>query len=112
MTITLAGIGLLQILVLVGLIASAVFYLIELYSAAQFFRPRRLAASPYRPAVTVLKPLKGLDIELYENLTTLCQQRYSAPLQLIFGVADPDDPAIRVVRQMQRDYPRLDIELV
>jgi cellulose synthase/poly-beta-1,6-N-acetylglucosamine synthase-like glycosyltransferase len=112
MTITLAGIGLLQILVLVGLIASAVFYLIELHSAAQFFRPRRLVASPYRPAVTVLKPLKGLDIELYENLTTLCQQRYSAPLQLLFGVADPHDPAIGAVRQLQREFPRLDIELV
>src|SRR5271156_2419366 len=102
MAITFEGIGLLQIPILVGLVASAVFYLIEIYSARQFFRPRRHADSPYRPAVTVLKPLKGLDIALYENLVTLCQQRYSAPLQLIFGIADARDPAGGVVRRLQR----------
>ena len=112
MAITLDGIGLLQVLFLIALGASAVFYVIELYSAAQFFRFRGLAESPYRPAVTVLKPLKGLDIELHQNLVSLCQQRYSAPLQLLFGVADPDDPAIAVVQQLQREFPRLDIELV
>src|SRR5271169_1216298 len=112
MAITLESIGLLQIPIALGLVASAVFYLIEIYSARQFFRPRRRAASSYRPAVTVLKPLKGLDIELYENLVTLCQQRYSAPIQLIFGVADGRDPAVGVVRRLQREFPRLDIELV
>src|SRR5262245_11776526 len=105
-------ITLLQIPILVGLAASAIFYVIELYSARQFFRPRPLAASGYRPAVSVLKPLKGLDIELYENLRTLCQQRYAAPFQLLFGVADADDPAVAVVRRLQREFPKLDIDLV
>lgn len=108
----LDNISLLQIPILIGLLASAVFYLIELYSARQFFRPRPLAASGYRPAVSVLKPLKGLDIELYENLVTLCRQRYAAPFQLLFGVADPSDPAVGVVQRLQREFPKLDIELV
>ena len=112
MAITLESIGLLQIPIAVGLLASAVFYLIELYSARQFFRPRPVAASGYRPAVSVLKPLKGLDIGLYDNLVTLCHQRYPAPFQLIFGVADPHDPAVAVVRRLQREFPKLDIELV
>lgn len=105
-------ITLLQIPILVGLAASAIFYVIELYSARQFFRPRPLAASGYRPAVSVLKPLKGLDIELYDNLRTLCEQRYAAPFQLLFGVADADDPAVAVVRRLQREFPKLDIDLV
>src|SRR5215475_8133212 len=109
---TLDHIGLLQIPIFIGLIASTIFYLIELYSARQFFRPRPLATSGYRPAVSVLKPLKGLDIELYENLLTLCQQRYAAPFQLLCGVADLDDPAIAIVRRLQREFPRVDIELV
>lgn len=112
MEITLQGVGLLQMLIAVGLLASAVFYAIELYSARQFFRPRRPAPSGYRPAITVLKPLKGLDVELYHNLVTLCRQRYSAPVQLIFGVADAMDPAVGVVHRLQREFPKLDIELV
>jgi ceramide glucosyltransferase len=104
--------GLLQIPIFVGLIASAIFYVIELYSARQFFRTRPLAPSGYRPAVTVLKPLKGLDIGLYENLVVLCRQRYASPVQLIFGVAEPDDPAVGVVRRLQREFPAADIQLV
>jgi ceramide glucosyltransferase len=109
---TLDEIGLLQIPILVGLVASAVFYVIEIYSAQQFFRPRAAAASGYRPAVTVLKPLKGMEIELYENLVSLCRQRYTAPYQLLFGVADPNDPAVGVVQRLQREFPKLDIDLV
>ena len=112
MTIALNSIGLLQIPIALGLVASAVFYLIELYSARQFFRSRPLAPSGYRPSVTVLKPLKGLEVELYENLLSLCQQRYSAPFQVVFGVADPHDPAVDVVRRLQREFPKLDIELI
>lgn len=105
-------IGLLQIPILIGLLASAVFYVIEIYSARQFFRPRAAAASGYRPAVSVLKPLKGLDIELYDNLVSLCRQRYTAPFQLLFGVADADDLAVGVVQRLRREFPKLDIELV
>lgn len=106
------NVDLLQILILIGLIASTVFYLIELYSARQFFRPRPFAPSGYRPAVSVLKPLKGLDVDLYDNLASLCRQRYPAPVQLLFGVADPADPAVAVVERLQREFPAVDIELV
>src|SRR4051812_44683342 len=104
--------NLLQLIIFVGLIGSSVFYLIELYSARQFFRPRPLAPSGYRPAISVLKPLKGLDPGLYENLTTLCRQRYTAPVQLLFGVADRNDPAIAGVRRLQREFASVDIEVV
>lgn len=95
----------------VGLIAAAIFYLIELWSAAQFFRPRPALQPPFEPPVTVLKPLKGLDVELYENLLSLCAQRYPA-FQVLCGVADADDPAAAVVRRLQRERPDLDLELV
>src|SRR6185295_19116392 len=112
METVLATVDLLQLPILIGLVASAVFYVIELYSARQFFAARGLADGRFRPGITVLKPLKGLDIELYANLATLCHQRYAAPVQLIFGVADHDDPAIGVVRRLQREFPTLDILLV
>jgi ceramide glucosyltransferase len=112
METVLATVDLLQLPILIGLVASAVFYVIELYSARQFFAARGEADARFRPGVSVLKPLKGLDIELYANLATLCHQRYAAPVQLIFGVADHDDPAIGVVRRLQREFPTVDILLV
>ena len=63
------------------------------------------------PGVTVLKPLKGLDVDLYRNLSTFCEQDYPE-FQILFGVADADDPAVRVVRQLQAAYPGVDIDLV
>lgn len=68
------------------------------------------AASPRLP-VTVLKPLCGLEPRLEENLATLCQQTYPA-YQLLFGVRDPQDPAIAVVERLKARYPEQDIHLV
>ena len=101
-----------QALIFVGLIVSAIYCLVMLYSARQFFarRPDEEGVSD-EPAVTVLKPLKGLDVELYENLRDLCLQDYGR-LQLVFGVADALDPAVAVVQRLQRDYPQVDIDLV
>ncbi len=103
--------NLLYLPIYIGLAASAVFYLIELWSAGQFFRARPAIRPPFQPPVTVLKPLKGLDVELYENLLTLCRQQYPT-FQILCGVADADDPAIAVVRRLQREFPQLDLEIV
>jgi len=90
------------------------FYGHCLYAAWEFVRHRRREDSPaaeFQPAVTILKPLKGEDIGLYDNLATFCRQRYPV-FQIVFGVADGDDPALRSVRRLQRDFPEVDIEVV
>jgi len=63
------------------------------------------------PAVTVLKPLCGAEPGLYENLRSFCQQDYPE-FQIVFGVCDPDDPALRVVDRLQAEFPRLPIDVV
>ncbi len=63
------------------------------------------------PAVTVLKPLCGAESELYACLRSLCDQRYPS-FQIVFGVRDPDDPAIAVVRRLQRELPHVDMDLM
>jgi len=63
------------------------------------------------PPVTLLKPLCGLDVELLENLRSCCRQDHPE-FQIIFGVRDANDPAIGVVRQLIREFPDLDLELV
>jgi len=62
-------------------------------------------------AVSVLKPLCGIEPRLYENLATFCEQADPC-FQLLFGVSSPIDPAIAIVRRLQEAYPLLKIELV
>jgi len=93
----LAGIGALQCL------AGAA-------SVARFARSR-MAGPTARPAVTILKPLHGDEALLEAALESVCRQDY-AVFQIVFGVQDPADPAIRVVRRLQSRYPGRDLALV
>lgn len=65
----------------------------------------------FTPPITVFKPLKGLDEELEENLRTFFLLDYPV-FQLLFCVADADDPAIDVVRKLCAEFPNQDAELV
>ena len=103
---------LVQLILAIGLAASTFCYLLGIYSAEEFFARRRPPRSDVpRAGISVLKPLKGLDVELYENLASLCRQSYQ-PLQILCGVVDEFDPAVDVVRRLQRDFPQIDLDLV
>ncbi len=65
----------------------------------------------YTPPITIYKPLKGLDESLEANLRTFFELDYPQ-YQLIFCVADEDDPAIPVVQHLLAAYPDQDAELI
>jgi ceramide glucosyltransferase len=73
------------------------------------------ARIPGQPAeslpASVLKPLCGEDPELYANLASFCRQDYPS-WQIVFGVQDPSDPAIAVVRRVIAEFPDADLKLV
>ena len=68
-------------------------------------------AKPYS-AVTILKPLHGAESGLYENLASFCAQDYPSPVQILFGVQDPGDPAIAIVEKLIEDHRGRNLELV
>jgi ceramide glucosyltransferase len=72
-------------------------------------RPSQVAMSD-APPVTVLKPLRGAEHAIYECLRSFCEQDYPR-FQVVFGVSDADDPAIAVVRRLQREFPNRDLKL-
>ncbi len=109
-----------QIVAVVGIISSSLYYLLCLWSAAQYLRERQeeaqaaqLEAQPVLvlPPVSILKPLKGTDPEMYQSFRSHCLQDYPE-YEIIFGVSDPDDPAIESVKKLQREFPDRRIHLV
>ena len=64
------------------------------------------------PAVTLLKPLKGCDEHTESCLRSWLVQDYPAPVQVLFGVKDADDPACEVVRKLIAEFPQHDARLV
>jgi len=77
---------------------------------SQLAEPGSAAGKP-TSAVSILKPLKGLDPEAWESFCSHCEQDYPQ-FQLIFGVSDAADPAVDVVGKLQAKYPALAIELI
>jgi ceramide glucosyltransferase len=83
-----------------------------LWSAAAFyFRKRPARRSRFAPPVSVLKPLCGIDPQGYESLRSHCLQDYPN-FELIFGVHDHDDPVVRTVERLKREFPSVSIRLV
>lgn len=95
------------------LVAGAAGCLFMLLAAALMaFPPQRAQAAAAAPGVTILKPLHGDEAGLYENLASFCQQDYPGAVQIIFGVENPNDPAIAVVERLRAALLGQAIELV
>src|SRR6185369_12538755 len=68
-----------------------------------FFRARSdqgMPAPQILPSVSVLKPLSGDEPGLRAHLESFCRQDYPGEVQIIFGVQDPNDRAIRCVEDL------------
>lgn len=101
-----AGLGLTALALLSAGYALAAACLAGRFKAARGRVPTKC------PPVTLLKPLHFDEPRLKQNLESFCVQDYAGPVQVVFGVQDPLDPAIRVVEAIKRENPKLDIELV
>ena len=102
------------LLAIIGVAATAfaASYAVVVLTAVLVWHARRPAVIP--PGllpVTLLKPLCGAEPRLYEHLRSFCLQDYP-DYQIVFGVRDPADPALAVVRRLQAEFPRLPIDLV
>ncbi len=107
----------LETIAAIGTVGSLFFYFLSALSLASFIGDRRkqfkqVPLPPTQlPPVSILKPLRGVDPEIWESFCSHCEQAYPN-FQLIFGVSDPADPAIEVVRKLQAKYQNLPIELI
>ena len=98
-------------LLLIPCLTAIWFYCYSIYGAKDLFSRPSQNGSGFEPPVTILKPLCGLDTGGYENLASFCRQDYP-DYQVIFGVRDRWDPSVKIVQQLIRDFPDVDIQLV
>lgn len=91
-------------------VASVLYVLLAIKSVRAFSLPVKTSGG-FQPAVTILKPVCGLDVDLYENLRSFCLQDYPG-YQIVYGVRDPDDAAVAVIRRLIAEFPLADMELV
>ncbi len=62
--------------------------------------------STFLPPVSIIKPLKGIDDNLFDNLESFCKQDYPE-YEVIFSLQDINDPAYRVAEKIKNKYPHL-----
>ncbi len=101
----------LEIIALLGTFSGLSYYLLCLWSAREFRRQSKAPAARFLPPVSVLKPVRGLDPEAYENLRSHCIQDYPH-YEILFGVASANDPAVPVIERLIREFPNQPIQLV
>lgn len=99
--------------ILLGAVAVSVIYSI-ISSIITVLALRRKSSSlgkKYYPAVSIMKPLKGIDDDLEENLRSFFELDYPK-FELLFGVSEQDDPALEIVRRLQSEYPEIESRLI
>ena len=69
------------------------------------------AADGDLPAVSILKPLKGVDDRLLDNLASFCRLDYPRH-EIVFCVQGASDPALRVARKIKEMHPEREIVVV
>ena len=76
------------------------------------FRRRKTAASPFfRPVVSILKPLCGLEDDLEGNLESFARLT-GVEYEVLLSVADAADPAIAVVQRILERFPGAPFRLI
>lgn len=94
--------------------APVVYYFIAILAAEKFFRGKAANSSQpldFVPPVSVLKPIRGLDRETYENYSSFCVQDYPE-FEILFCVSDDRDPAVPVIKKLIADFPQRSIRLL
>ena len=90
---------------------SWIYWLVCLYMVWIFFRRPQVLNPGFTPPVSILKPVKGVDNQAYDNFVSFCRQDYPV-YEIWFGIADADDPVIPLIQKLKENYPDLPIHLL
>ena len=98
-------------LIMIGA-AGLVYSLFALFFVSRAADPARPGTPPAPVAVTILRPLHGDEPGLYDAIRSVFDHGHGAPVQIIFGVADAEDPALLALERARLAYPGRDVSMV
>lgn len=76
----------------------------KLFSARRKTAQRIQDKVTFLPPISILKPVNGIEGNLYENLVSFVNQDYPE-YEIIIGFQSPDDPAIALVEELKKEFP-------
>ena len=71
----------------------------------------RAASDAAHPPVSILKPIKGADPEMYDALRSHCLLDYP-DYEILFGIKDPGDAAVPLIERLMQEFPQRAIRMV
>ncbi|HLK62996.1 MAG TPA: bacteriohopanetetrol glucosamine biosynthesis glycosyltransferase HpnI [Bryobacteraceae bacterium] len=104
--------------------AAAIYYLLAIFAAIRWKKGDRhffpepsvlsLGLSPngsrhFEP-LSILKPTHGRDPQFYEAILSHVKQDYPQ-FEILFGLTDPDDPALEDIERLQKEFPQKSISV-
>ena len=88
------------------------YYFVAILAAIRFFHRERAKALPdFKPPISVLKPVRGVDFGTYENFASFCRQNYPS-YEILFCVNELSDPAVPVIQKIMAEFPKRRIRIV
>ncbi len=89
------------------------YLLLALWAArAYVYAWRGRGATEFAPAVTILKPVRGVDPRMYAGLVSHCRQVYAGEFEIVFGVSSLDDAAVAEIERLRGEFPEVPVRLV
>lgn len=96
---------------LIPVFCGVIYWLLTNICIFLFFRRKVLTEDVDEkkfPFVSLIRPVCGLEKNLYQNLKSSCEQDYPS-YEVIFSVQNKKDPAIVVLKQIQKEFPKVHI---
>ena len=103
---------------LLGIFSSTIFLFMVLVAAIRWHRGARAAqlaaaATPqsFLPAITIFKPVHGMEAQLERNLESFFQQDYPA-FEIVLGARDANDAGLQLADKVRQRYPQVKSRIV
>ena len=105
-------IALWRLAILIVAMAPLGYYVVAILAALRFFhKERKKTVGDFRPPVSVLKPVRGVDFASFENFSSFCRQNYGE-YEILFCVNEMTDAAVPVIERVKAAHPERQIRIL
>jgi ceramide glucosyltransferase len=92
-------------------LAGTAYFVLSIVAALRYRAEPQVAAPGFTPPVSILKSLKGTDRHMHVAFVSHCVLDYPE-YEVLFGVSDPEDPALVVVAQVREQFPHAKVRVI